>query len=126
MLKVVLYCFLVITSILSVIAFILSLKNKNCEGFNGDGIEFEEFVVKECQGKKCCPHMSQSNGKYAEAKTEHKLIYRGKNYTFYTCCNACAEFIKDHPEDYIVLRNGKPFLKHKDTDEIVQALNENF
>lgn len=37
--------------------------------------------------QKYCPHMRRLNGKYSRTSRSHRLRYRGRTYTFKTCCS---------------------------------------
>jgi thiol-disulfide isomerase/thioredoxin len=88
---------------------------------------------KSCKGNKmmnCCPHMPPDNkGRYMATTLKHVLKYKGKKYSFKTCCTMCAILMKieslKHParfaKKYVASeKGGSLMLKNKHTGRIVQ------
>ena len=71
--------------------------------------------------------MGQKDGKYVKTTQPHDLPYKGKVYTFKTCCGSCADQIQSTPENYVVkcdigiCKSGFG-LKHRKTNRLVQCL----
>jgi thiol-disulfide isomerase/thioredoxin len=88
---------------------------------------------KRCNGNKmmnCCPHMPPDDkGRYVATTQKHVLKYKGKKYSFKTCCTMCAILMKieslKHParfaKKYVASeKGGSLMLKNKHTGRIVQ------
>jgi thiol-disulfide isomerase/thioredoxin len=88
---------------------------------------------KRCNGNKmmnCCPHMPPDDkGRYVATTQKHVLKYKGKKYSFKTCCSMCAILMKieslKHPtrfaKKYIASeKGGSLLLKNKQTGRVVQ------